>query len=101
MGSWWENRRLLRAKATTEALLGENPATRGSSDDLAAQQFKVGMFVRACFDGGFDRISLIQNLLVGACFIADNFGVSRQQLSEVILAIELKKDRQMIYKPGD
>ncbi len=99
--SWWENRRRLRVDSVSKQLLGDDPRTQVGSDALAAQQFRVGVFVRECYDGGFDPISLIQNLMVGAVFVADNHGVSRDQLIKLIPMIELKKERQLVFDPSD
>lgn len=100
LSNWFQQQRRLRVDDTIRALQGEDPRKSAGADALAAQQFTVGMAVRSWYDANFDPVSLIQNLLVGACFIADNHGVSREQLAKLIMMVELKSDRQLIYNPN-
>ena len=100
VGSWWERRRRLRVDETSKQLLGPDTLKPAGADDLASQQFQVGVFVRQCVDAGFDQLSLLQNLLVVSVWLADQIGVSREQIAKTVHAIEMTRDRQLIYKPG-
>lgn len=99
ISEWWKQRRRLRVDDASKQTLGVDPKTQGGADAIAAQQFNVGVFVRQCFDAGYEPITLIQTLLVGAVWLADNVGVSREQLAKVVYAVELKSDRQLIWMP--
>lgn len=101
MSNWWNRRRRLRVDDTSKLLLGPDVLKPAGADDLAAQQYQVGIAIRGWYDAGYNHIGLIQNLLVGACFVADNTGVSREQLAKLIVMVEMKKERQLIYKPDD
>jgi len=95
--AWWRDRRLQRVARTSKHLLGQNA---GGADE-EAQQYNVGVFVRACFDGGYDPEVLCRSLMVGAIWIADNINIPRAKLIEMVGLVEMKKERQLIYTPDD
>ena len=100
MSDWWRKKLAAEraAKARTE-IEGVNPLLRGVDSDLQAQRLAVGHAVRQWFDSGFESETLVQSLVVGAVWLADNLGISRDALVEIIRRTELKKERQLIYRP--
>lgn len=100
MSDWWKKKMAAEraAKARTQ-LEGVNPLLRSVDSDLQAQRLAVGHAVRGWFDGGFDSETLVQSLMVGAIWLADNLGISRDALHEIIRRTELKTERQLIFKP--
>jgi len=99
--SWWKQKMAIERAAKVRAQLeGVNPLLRGQEQNLLEQQMAVGHAVRQWFDGGFDSETLVQSLMVGAIWLADNLGISRDALVEVIRRTEMKKERQLIFKPG-
>lgn len=78
-----------------------HPLLQRVDRELEGQRMQVGHFVRQCFDGGFDSETLVQSLMVGAIWLADNLGISRDALHEIIRRTELKRERQFIFSPGE
>lgn len=101
MSEWWKRKMAIERSAKARGQLeGVNPLLRSQDANLHEQQLAVGHFVRQCFDGGFDSETLVQSLVVGAIWLADNLGISRDALVEIIRRTELKRERQFIFKPG-
>lgn len=100
MSEWWKKKMAAeRAAQAREAIEGTNPLLRSQDANLQEQRLVVGHFVRQWFDSGFDSETLVQSLMVGAIWLADNLGISRNALHEIIRRTELKKERQLIFKP--
>lgn len=97
---WFKNRLAAeRAAAARKEVEGVNPLLKSADADLQEQRLAVGFAVRRWFDGGMDPETLVQSLLVGAVWLGDNLGISRDALVEVIRRTELKRERELIFKP--
>lgn len=70
------------------------------ADALAAQRFVLANFHRQCFDSGFDPMTMIECLLAGAAFFADNHNVSREMLAAFVTKVALQGGRELVFKPG-
>ena len=100
MSEWWKKKLAAeRSAKARQQLEGVSPLLTSAGTSLHEQQLVVGHFVRQCFDGGFDSETLVQSLMVGAIWMADNLGISRDALVEIIRRTEMKKERPLIYKP--
>lgn len=80
-------------------IIGSDPSRIAGADAEQAQSFQIATAVKQWFDSGYDPINLIRMLLAGACFVADNCDVSREQMVQVIRQAKIMRDRQLIYKP--
>lgn len=97
-----DKRRRLLVDASVKHVIGGDASRQAGADALNAQSFKIATFVKQSFDAGFEPANMIRMLLSGACFIADNCGVSRDQLVQAIRMSQAPADAQLIYKPqGD
>lgn len=99
--NWWKQRRAEREAQAYKTITGVDPRASGVGMEEQSVRMKVATMVRELFDGGADPIVLIQSYLVGAVWLADNCGVSREQLVQLVTSVELKRDRALIFKPGD
>lgn len=100
MSDWWKRKMAAeRAAKAREQLEGISPLLTSQGTSLQEQRLVVGHFVRQCFDGGFDSETLVQSLMVGSIWLADNLGISRDSLVEIIRRTEMKAERQLIFKP--
>lgn len=100
MSRWFDRKMAkIRVDNAVKHVIGDDPARKGGEDALQAQRFNIASAVRQWFDGGYEPLELIRMLLSGACFVADNVGVTREQLVEVIRAAGPMKDAQLIFKP--
>lgn len=88
-----------RAMEALKVVTGSDQLKRASDTDRATQRVTFAQLVRQVYDGGWDRMTLIESLLAGACFLADNHGVSRQQLCAFVAELALSKDRELVYAP--
>lgn len=100
MSEWWKKKvaaeRAAKARGQIE---GINPLLKSADAELQQQRLVVGHHVRQWFDGGFEGETLVQSLMVGAIWLADNLGISRDALHEIIRRTEMKRERQLIFKP--
>lgn len=100
MSEWWKKKMAAeRSAKAREQLEGVSPLLTSAGTSLEEQRLIVGHFVRQCFDGGFDSETLVQSLAVGAIWLADNLGISRDALVEIIRRTEMKSERQLIFRP--
>lgn len=99
MGFRGEYRSHLAAEATKE-ITGTDP--RKSSSGMAEHEQRrvvssaIAGFVRS---GQFDPYVLMQSLVAGLAFLADNFGVSRAKLVEMLTMAKLPEDRSLLWLP--
>lgn len=101
LSNWWKMRRAEREAEAYKTITGVDPRTSGPQLEEQTVRMKVATMVRELFDAGADPIVLIQSYLVGAVWLADNCGISREQLVKLVTAVELKRDRALIFKPGE
>lgn len=74
-----------RADAAFAAIVGQDPRRRTSEAALAAQRQVVARIVFDLAENrGFDWVGLTQMLIAGACFVAEQNGVSRDVLKRVL-----------------
>lgn len=95
-----EKKRRIRVDEAVKHVIGDSNRVGTGSDAERAQSFVIAKFVRECFDAGFEPLNMIRMLCAGACFLADNSGVSREQLVEVIRAAKLMPGRELIFDPS-
>lgn len=98
LDEWWKQRRAEANRQAMKTITGVDPATQRPLMDAHDVQMQIGTMVRQLFDGGADPIHLVQCYLMGAVWLADNVGISREQLAKAIHAVESKRD--FIFKPG-
>jgi len=90
-------RRMLVDKQAS-SIIGDDEKRKATSDDERAQSFAIAKFTQECFDAGFDPVNQIRMFLVGAIWLADQCGVSREQMIEV-LRVARAPDVETVIKP--
>ncbi len=63
------------------------------------QKAKIGEFFRSVIDGGFDPLTVIEMMIAGTAYFADQYGVGRVQCAEMLQAVKLSDERSMIWTP--
>lgn len=101
LSNWWKFMREQRNAEHHKTITGVDPRTSAPLMEEEAVRMKVATMLRELFDGGADPLVLIQSYLVGAVWLADNNGVTREQLVKLVTTVELKRERQLIFKPGE
>lgn len=99
MNEWWKHRRAQRNADAHKIITGVDPRTSAPLLEENTVRMQIATMVRELFDAGADPILMIQCYMAGAVWLADNSGVSRDQLVKLVNAIELKRDRSLIFKP--
>lgn len=99
INEWWKRQRAERSAEAHKLITGVDPRTMRPRMDEHDVLMQVATMIRELFDGGADPILLIQAYMTGAVWLADNSGISREQLVQLVQAIELKRDRSLIFKP--
>ena len=99
ISEWWKQKRAERSREAHKLITGVDPLTQRPLMDEHDVLMQVAAMVRQLFDSGADPILLIQAYMTGAIWLADNNGISRDQLCQLVRAVELKSDRSLIFKP--
>lgn len=99
ISEWWKKQRAQVSADAHKTITGIDPRTSAPALEEHAVLVEVASMVRQLFDAGADPIVLIQAYMTGAVWLADNVGISREQLVQLVKAIELKRDRQLIWTP--
>jgi hypothetical protein len=74
-----------RADNAFKAITGVDPRKKHSEAALAAQRQVVARIVFDLYENrGFEWVGLVQMLIAGACFVAEQNGVSRDKLKQVL-----------------
>jgi hypothetical protein len=99
INEWWKQKRAAVSADAHKLITGVDPRTSRPLMDEHDVLMQIATMVRELFDGGADPILLIQAYMTGAVWLADNSGISREQLVQLVQAIELKRDRSLIFQP--
>lgn len=99
--SWWDRKRAERDAKATSAITGIDPRKSSAGVDEQGVKMAIAKGLRQLYDGGVDPVVLVQSYLAGAVWLADNSGITRDELKKAIDMLEMKRERQLIFKPGD
>lgn len=94
-----DQKRKVLVDAASAHIIGAAESRQSGADAIRAQSFQIATAVKQWFDGGYEPANMIRMLLSGACFLADNCGVSREQLIKVITMATAPSDAELIWKP--
>lgn len=79
-------------------IVGVDTSKSSAESDLQAQRRMIAQIVFRLFHQ-CDRITLLQMLLSCACWVADQHGVSRDQLSKLVQMVGMG-DNSLIFDPS-
>ena len=89
----------IAAMGTTD-LLGSDPRRSSEGLDVHNQRILVATTIADLHrNGKVDPFVLMQQLVAGLCFLADNHGVSRANLAEMVHRAQMPKDRSLLWTP--
>lgn len=98
--NFWKRRRAERDAKARKIITGIDPSKATSSADEHTVRVQIATMLRQLYDAGIDPVVLVQSYLAGAVWLADNSGISRDQLIEAVKLCAMKSDRQLVYTPG-
>ncbi len=98
MGLRGDFRRQLSQMATKE-ITGVDPSKSGRAIDRQGQKDQIAEQIIGLLRRGYDPMVIMEMLIAGLAWFADNHGVSRQQIIDHLKDAKMPERRSLLWTP--